>query len=167
MHTAYTVVVDVAFAVLPWTFIPQLQMPKAEKYLVAGTMSLGLLAAASGVKRTIEVEGFWGADILAGSVPTVLWSTVEVDLTLLCIAVPVVLPLFRTCLGSGRPRVAGRASRRAQGYQKHSHDDRQQLALRTIGGGSYQSRGAGGGSMSKTHSETHTRGSSSRADSPV
>ncbi|KAK7926707.1 hypothetical protein PG985_003705 [Apiospora marii] len=156
----YTVIVDLAFAILPWTFIPQLQMPKAEKYLVAGTMSLGILAAASGIKRTIEVEGFWGADILAGSVQTVMWSTVEVDLTMLCIAVPVVLPLFRTCLVNGRQHIR---SKRSQGYQKHSHssDDRQQLALRTIGGGSFQSGGAGG-SISKTNSETHTRGWSNR-----
>ncbi|KAK8033720.1 hypothetical protein PG991_003118 [Apiospora marii] len=157
---SYTVIVDLAFAILPWTFIPQLQMPKAEKYLVAGTMSLGILAAASGIKRTIEVEGFWGADILAGSVQTVMWSTVEVDLTMLCIAVPVVLPLFRTCLVNGRQHIR---SKRSQGYQKHSHssDDRQQLALRTIGGGSFQSGGAGG-SISKTNSETHTRGWSNR-----
>ncbi|KAK8052413.1 hypothetical protein PG993_003798 [Apiospora rasikravindrae] len=150
----YTVFVDLAFAVLPWTFIPQLQMPKGEKYLVAGTMSLGILAAASGIKRTIEVEGFWGADILAGSVQTVMWSTVEVDLTMLCIAVPVVLPLFRTCLNSGKLRMGRRS-----GYQKHSHDkhsgSHQQLALRTIGGGSIQTNG--GDSFAKKNSESHSR----------
>ncbi|KAK8080990.1 hypothetical protein PG997_008808 [Apiospora hydei] len=149
----YTVFVDLAFAVLPWTFIPQLQMPKGEKYLVAGTMSLGILAAASGIKRTIEVEGFWGADILAGSVQTVMWSTVEVDLTMLCIAVPVVLPLFRTCVAGGKMRMSRRS-----GYQKHSHDkhsgSRQQLALRTIGGGSIQTNG--GDSIAKRTSESHS-----------
>ncbi|KAK8128870.1 hypothetical protein PG984_009978 [Apiospora sp. TS-2023a] len=180
----YTVLVDLAFAILPWTFIPQLQMPKAEKYLVAGTMSLGILAAASGIKRTIEVEGFWGADILAGSVQTVMWSTVEVDLTLLCIAVPVIIPLFRTCLASGRQHYIRSKRSRSQGYQKHSHDksgnsgnseDQQQLALRTIGGSEFQPNNSSGGdgsrsgrdSLAKTNSETHTTESSIKADSPV
>ncbi|KAK7957876.1 hypothetical protein PG996_010677 [Apiospora saccharicola] len=178
----YILYLDLAFAILPWTFIPQLQMPKAEKYLVAGTMSLGILAAASGIKRTIEVEGFWGADILAGSVQTVMWSTVEVDLTLLCIAVPVIIPLFRTCLASGRQHYSRRSKRsRSQGYQKHhSHDksgnsgrseDQQQLALRTIGGSEFKpnnsSSGSGGYSIAKTNSETRTTESSARADSPV
>lgn len=175
---AYIVLVDLAFAVLPWTFIPQLQMPKGEKYMVAGTMSLGILAAASGIKRTVELGGFWGADILAGSVQTVMWSTVEVDLTLLCIAVPVIIPLFRTCVATGRQHI--RSKKRSQGYQKHSRDksssghgseDRQQLALRTIGGSEFQpnnsSSGSGGDSIAKTNSETHTRESSTRVDSPV
>ncbi|KAK8010055.1 hypothetical protein PG990_009020 [Apiospora arundinis] len=140
----YTVVVDVAFAILPWTFIPQLQMANAEKYLVAGTMSLGILAGASGVKRTLELEGFWGDEILQGSVQTVVWSTVEVDLTMLCIAVPVVLPLFRSLISNGKQRYRSKRS----GYQKHSVDkvsggSHDQVALRTIGGGT----------MSKSNSE--------------
>ncbi|KAK6827396.1 hypothetical protein PG987_010737 [Apiospora arundinis] len=144
MSFAYTVVVDVAFAILPWTFIPQLQMANAEKYLVAGTMSLGILAGASGVKRTLELQGFWGDEILQGSVQTVVWSTVEVDLTMLCIAVPVVLPLFRSLISNGKQRYRSKRS----GYQKHSADkvsggSHDQVALRTIGGGT----------MSKSNSE--------------
>ena len=84
---------------------------------------------------------------------TVVWSTVEVDLTMLCIAVPVVLPLFRACISNGKLRYRSRRS----GYQKHSADNKvsgdsggssskEQIVLRTIGGGT----------MSKANSEVST-----------
>ncbi|KAK8105101.1 hypothetical protein PG999_008460 [Apiospora kogelbergensis] len=150
MSFAYTVFVDVAFAILPWTFIPQLQMPRGEKYLVAGTMSLGILAGASGIKRTLELSGFWGDEILQGSVQTVVWSTVEADLTMLCIAIPVVLPLFRAVISNGKLRYRSRRS----GYLKQSGDK----ASGGSGGGSsskerFVLRTIGGGTMSKANSE--------------
>jgi hypothetical protein len=38
-----TVLVDFFFAIFPWIIVWDLQMPKREKYTIAGSMSLGLM----------------------------------------------------------------------------------------------------------------------------
>ena len=77
-----TVLVDFFFALFPWLIVWNLQRPQQEKYIIAGSMSLGLVyvpvafahderikltplsAAAAGIKRTTEVEGLYTGDYL-------------------------------------------------------------------------------------------------------
>ncbi|TLD05449.1 uncharacterized protein PgNI_09238 [Pyricularia grisea] len=94
------VLADLFFAVFPCVFVWQLNKPFQERLLIAGSMSLGLAAAACGVKRTIGLGGLQSANYTIDAIPTCAWSIAELAITLVCIAIPVCLPLFRQVLKS-------------------------------------------------------------------
>ncbi|KAK8043956.1 hypothetical protein PG994_012794 [Apiospora phragmitis] len=114
------VAADLFFALFPWLFVWQLNRPSQERLIIAVAMSLGLAAAACGVKRTID------------SIPTCAWSIAELAITLVCIAIPVCLPLFKHILSNYNlpPPVASEAS-----AQKPASPGGV-FALRTFGGSS-------------------------------
>ncbi|KAG9255793.1 uncharacterized protein F5Z01DRAFT_699609 [Emericellopsis atlantica] len=126
-----TILVDAYFALLPWPVVWDLQMPRREKYTIALSLSLGLVAAAAGIKRTTTVEGLYTPNYLYDSVGLIVWSAVEMAVTLICIGIPVCMPLYR--------RVWRRLNNEqsSSGYQKQSGDQEgsSSVALRTIGGG--------------------------------
>ncbi|KAK4120104.1 hypothetical protein N657DRAFT_580427 [Parathielavia appendiculata] len=128
-----TILVDFFFAFFPWIIVWPLQMPQREKYTIAGSMSLGLIAAAAGIKRTTEVEGLYTANYLKDSVGLIVWSSAEMAITLICIGIPVCRPLYRRAFRL----LLGEISSSAEGYQKQSAgpDGSHSLPLRTIGGG--------------------------------
>ncbi|KAH6640342.1 hypothetical protein F5144DRAFT_91105 [Chaetomium tenue] len=129
-----TILVDFFFAIFPWIIVWPLKMPQREKYTIAGSMSLGLIAAAAGIKRTTEVEGLYTPNYLKDSVGLIVWSAAEMSITLICIGIPVCRPLYKRAFR----RLFGETS--SAGYQKQSGDgggDNQSnsVPLRTIGGG--------------------------------
>ncbi|KAI5922871.1 hypothetical protein F4810DRAFT_711182 [Camillea tinctor] len=89
-----TIVVDIFFAVLPWTFIWKLSAPRRERITIAGSMSLGILAALAGAKRITEVQGV--RDVPVG---VIVWSQVEISLTLVCVGISVCGPLWLAQVG--------------------------------------------------------------------
>ncbi|KAK5651804.1 hypothetical protein OQA88_11672 [Cercophora sp. LCS_1] len=125
-----TILVDFFFAIFPWIIVWNLQMPKREKYTIAGSMSLGLIAAAAGIKRTTEVEGLYTPNYLRDSVGLIVWSSAEMAVTLICIGIPVCRPLYKRMF----QRIFGETGSSA-GYHKQSAGMDGSLALRTIGGG--------------------------------
>ncbi|KAK3303642.1 uncharacterized protein B0T15DRAFT_402521 [Chaetomium strumarium] len=136
-----TITVDFFFAVFPWIIVYPLQMPQREKYTIAGSMSLGLVAAAAGIKRTTEVEGLYTSNYLKDSVGLIVWSSAEMAVTLICIGIPVCRPLYKRAFR----RLFGASSyyNNSGGYQKQSNSHQPQqnnnnsnsVPLRTIGGG--------------------------------
>ncbi|CAP66972.1 uncharacterized protein PODANS_4_5490 [Podospora anserina S mat+] len=126
-----TIVVDFFFALFPWLIVMPLQMPKREKFTIAGSMSLGLIAAAAGIVRTFEVEGLYTASYLKDSVGLIVWSSAEMAITLICIGIPVCRPLYKRAFR----RLLGEST---SGYHKQSGGKDGQgssHALQTIGGG--------------------------------
>lgn len=121
------VAADVFFAVFPWLFVWKLNKPLKERAIIAGSMSLGLVAAAFGVKRTIGLGGLASDNYTTDSVPTCGWSIAELAITLVCIAIPVCLPLWRHLF----PRPAQSASSSKPGSGGI-------FALRTFGGATMQ-----------------------------
>ncbi|KAH6843269.1 hypothetical protein B0I37DRAFT_393535 [Chaetomium sp. MPI-CAGE-AT-0009] len=126
-----TILVDFFFAIFPWIIVWPLKMPQREKYTIAGSMSLGLIAAAAGIKRTTEVEGLYTPNYLKDSVGLIVWSAAEMAITLICIGIPVCRPLYKRAFR----RMFGESS--SAGYQKQSGNDNNSnsVPLRTIGGG--------------------------------
>ncbi|KUI60570.1 hypothetical protein VP1G_07795 [Cytospora mali] len=86
---AWCVFADFSFAVLPWLFIWSLNMSRHEKLTIAGSMSLGVFAGACGIVRTVALEGFNKA-----TVGLIVWSAAEMAITMVCIGIPVLRPLF-------------------------------------------------------------------------
>ncbi|PLB43458.1 hypothetical protein P170DRAFT_440925 [Aspergillus steynii IBT 23096] len=88
--------VDFYFALLPWIFIWKLNMKFKEKMSIAISLSLGFVACVCGIIRTIELGGLSSANYTEDTVSLVIWSGVELAVTLICVGIPTVRPLYRT-----------------------------------------------------------------------
>ncbi|KAH8898227.1 hypothetical protein GQ53DRAFT_627891, partial [Thozetella sp. PMI_491] len=89
------VIADLFFAIFPWYFIWQLNMKRREKLTIAGSMSLGILAGACGIFRTIETQGFTSDNYTAATLPLIVWSAAEIAVTMVCMGIPVLRPVYR------------------------------------------------------------------------
>ncbi|KAI5458778.1 hypothetical protein BGZ63DRAFT_362750 [Mariannaea sp. PMI_226] len=88
-------VVDFFFAIFPWIFIWGLNMKYKEKITIAGSMSFGIIAGVCGVVRTYEVATGFTANYTQDTVPLIIWSAAEMAVTLMCIGIPILRPLYR------------------------------------------------------------------------
>lgn len=50
-----SVVIDLWYAAMPWYLLHRLTRPRREKYLVQGSMSLGVIAAGCGIARALSI----------------------------------------------------------------------------------------------------------------
>ncbi|KAI1871210.1 uncharacterized protein JN550_004655 [Neoarthrinium moseri] len=121
------VLVDFFFALFPWLFIWKLQMNRREKMVILLSMSLGVIAGACGIKRTLEVPELASADYLRDTVGLIVWSAAEIAVTMICIGIPVCRPLYKTFLDRLNSSIGS-------GYFKGSSAAAAPLALHTFGG---------------------------------
>jgi hypothetical protein len=90
----WSVVLDLWYAAFPWFLLWKLNMPRKEKWLIAGSMSLGVLAAACGIKRAIELRNLGSPNYLQDVVGIIIWHAAELCTTMVCIGIPVCRPLY-------------------------------------------------------------------------
>ncbi|KAI5465272.1 hypothetical protein BGZ63DRAFT_410941 [Mariannaea sp. PMI_226] len=121
------VVVDFFFAMFPWLFIWRLQMNSREKIVILASLSLGVIAGACGIKRTVEVPELSSQDYLKDTVGLIVWSAAEISVTMICIGIPVCRPLYKRYLEKWTSRD------RSNKYQQQSEGG--SYALQTYGGG--------------------------------
>ncbi|EGY14177.1 uncharacterized protein VDAG_05341 [Verticillium dahliae VdLs.17] len=122
-----TIAVDIYFAVLPWIFIFKLNLSRREKLTIAGSLSLGILAAAAGGIRVMNVKGV--RDV---PVAVIVWSQVETSLTLICVGIPVCRPLWSRVIGKWWQSRHGESYERQNDARDPPSDP---IGLHTIGGG--------------------------------
>ncbi|KAG7110300.1 hypothetical protein HYQ44_011202 [Verticillium longisporum] len=122
-----TIAVDIYFAVLPWIFIFKLNLSRREKLTIAGSLSLGILAAAAGGIRVMNVKGV--RDV---PVAVIVWSQVETSLTLICVGIPVCRPLWSRVIGKWWQSRQGESYERQNDARDPPSDP---IGLHTIGGG--------------------------------
>jgi hypothetical protein len=132
--TVFTIIIDITFALLPWVFIWRLQMPQREKLVIAVSLSLGFLAGIAGIVRMAVI-----GNTLVVPVQVVISSTLDIALTLICVAVPTCMPLLRVwlpCIGGSQARSGGR-SRTGRAKLGNGDDGQAQagFGLHTFGGG--------------------------------
>ncbi|KAK8062670.1 hypothetical protein PG997_014767, partial [Apiospora hydei] len=125
-----TVFIDLMFALLPWNFVWKLNMSRKDKLIIAGSLSLGLLAAVAGIIRITYVRG-----VREVVYDMIIWSQVEISVTMICVSIPVCRPLWSRTIGSW----FNNTKRRNSGYVPvHQDEPRQRhgepVGLRTIGG---------------------------------
>ncbi|KAK1992519.1 hypothetical protein LX36DRAFT_554168, partial [Colletotrichum falcatum] len=97
------ILVDFLYAGLPWCFIWNLQKSKKEKVTILAGLSLGVLAGACGIKRTIEVPSLSSHNYLRDTVYLIVWSGGEIAVTMTCIAIPVCRPFYKRYFKKSRP----------------------------------------------------------------
>ncbi|KAH7308597.1 hypothetical protein B0I35DRAFT_442270 [Stachybotrys elegans] len=122
---SFTIVVDIVFAVLPWLFIWELQIKRQERIVILTTMSLGIAAAACGIKRAASNGGLTNPNYLKATVPLILWSAIEFAVTMICIGIAVCLPLYKDFLKRFISTVSQSHSRIGNMYPYKPGDDSQ------------------------------------------
>lgn len=94
---------DFVLAALPWHVIMFLRIKRKEKITIACGLSLGVLAGACSVVRTVELKTLSSMDnYVYDTAPMLLWSSSEVCLTIICACIPTLRPLYLR-LATGRP----------------------------------------------------------------
>ncbi|KAH7312592.1 hypothetical protein B0I35DRAFT_59363 [Stachybotrys elegans] len=119
------VVADFFFALFPWIFIWGLQMNQREKVVILVSMSLGVLAGACGIWRTLEVPQLSSPDYLRDTVGLIVWSAAEIAVTMICISIPVCRPLYKKYIDKLTS---------TGGSKGHDNPPSHDMPLRTFGG---------------------------------
>ncbi|KAM7208251.1 hypothetical protein V8F20_001531 [Naviculisporaceae sp. PSN 640] len=91
---------DFFFAIFPWMFIWSLRMPRREKIMLASSMSLGVIAGACGVVRTVVLSRLQVTDYTLNFAPYFIWAGAEIAVAMVCLAVPTLRPLYLRNHGS-------------------------------------------------------------------
>lgn len=86
---------DFVLALLPWHIILALKMKRKEKITIAVGLSLGILAGACSIVRTVELRSLSSMNEYVYDTATMLlWSSSEITLTVICACIPVLRPLY-------------------------------------------------------------------------
>ncbi|KAK1756493.1 hypothetical protein QBC47DRAFT_401396 [Echria macrotheca] len=112
------IVADFFFAAFPWLFIWGLNMRYKEKLTIAVSLSLGAIAGVAGIIRTVSLSGIASKNYTEDTVPLIIWSAVELAVTMICAGIPVLRPLFRRS-PTGSTNQSSSESKRSKGYYKH------------------------------------------------
>ncbi|KAI0601176.1 hypothetical protein F4775DRAFT_543060 [Biscogniauxia sp. FL1348] len=92
-------VCDFFFAIFPWLFIWALRMPQRDKIMLAGGMSLGVIAGACGITRTVVLSQLNVYNYTLNFVPYFAWAGAEIAVAMVCIGVPTLRPLYLKARG--------------------------------------------------------------------
>ncbi|KAK0614370.1 hypothetical protein B0T14DRAFT_570311 [Immersiella caudata] len=85
---------DFFFAIFPWMFIWSLRMPRREKIMLASGMSLGVIAGACGVIRTVVLSRLKINDYTLNFATYFVWAGAEIAVSMVCLGVPTLRPLY-------------------------------------------------------------------------
>ncbi|GAB1315278.1 hypothetical protein MFIFM68171_05488 [Madurella fahalii] len=95
LTSAYSGVMDLVLAIIPWKIIMSLQMQTKEKIGVALAMSMGVFAAASAFIKCSSLPQLGGRDFPHDGVTLVIWGTAEAAVTIMAASVPMLGILVR------------------------------------------------------------------------
>ncbi|RFN49797.1 hypothetical protein FIE12Z_5945 [Fusarium flagelliforme] len=141
----FCVVADFFFAGFPWLFILGLQMKMKEKIVILSSFSLGIIAGAFGIKRTLEVPKLTSPNHTKDPMGLIVWTAAEITVTMVCIGIPVCRPLYKKYFRKW-------TTRNSSNYPEHNSGA--SYPLQTIGGGIIPAKRAdrnGSGNTSDTH----------------
>jgi len=85
---------DFFFAIFPWLFIWSLRMPQREKIMLAGGMSLGVIAGACGITRTIVLAQLDVYNYTLNFNTYFAWAGAEIAVAMICVGIPTLRPLY-------------------------------------------------------------------------
>ncbi|KAL8320666.1 hypothetical protein RB597_007098 [Gaeumannomyces tritici] len=91
---AWSSACDFFFAIFPWLFIWSLRMPQREKIMLAGGMSIGVIAGICGIVRTIVLSRLDVYNYTLNFVPYFGWAGAEIAVAMFCVGIPTLRPLY-------------------------------------------------------------------------
>ncbi|MCJ1361086.1 hypothetical protein MMC16_000183 [Acarospora aff. strigata] len=98
--SAWSAVVDFAFAALPWVVVWKLEMKQKERLLICCAMSLGVFAGLCSIIRAIALNGLNArSDYTYETVGLILWSSTELLTSIVTACIPTLRPLWQQIFG--------------------------------------------------------------------
>lgn len=101
--TAASIVViltDVTFALIPLTFLSQVRRSLRDRLIIGSLMSLGLVASAASVVKTVMVQRFDQAEDPSGhGMSIALWASIEAQIGIIAACIPCLRAAFLRLLG--------------------------------------------------------------------
>ncbi|KAK0737829.1 hypothetical protein B0T18DRAFT_354511, partial [Schizothecium vesticola] len=101
---AYSGVMDIVLALLPWPIIWKLQMKRKEKIGVALAMSMGVFAGCAAFVKSTKIPLVLGGDFTYSGYDLVIWGAAEVAITICAASVPLLRVLIREVRSLTRQR---------------------------------------------------------------
>ncbi|KAI1497914.1 hypothetical protein F5X99DRAFT_395330 [Biscogniauxia marginata] len=95
LYSAFSVICDFSFAILPIFLIWGLQMDKRTKFALIPILSMGCVASSAVVVRFAYIEDFKDPDFLWATVDIAIWSTTEQGLAITAGSLATLRPLYR------------------------------------------------------------------------
>ncbi|GFP60294.1 hypothetical protein ACSS6W_000105 [Trichoderma asperelloides] len=95
LYSAFSVICDFTFALLPIVLIMQLQMNSKTKIALIPVMLMACVASVAVVVRFPYVKDFKTVDFLWATIDIAIWSTVEQGLAITAGSLATIRPLFR------------------------------------------------------------------------
>ncbi|KAI1080756.1 hypothetical protein F5B20DRAFT_589130 [Whalleya microplaca] len=97
---SWSAAMDFFLAAFPWWVLWNLNMQKKEKFTICVSLSLGVLAGVCGVVRTSGLQVLsQTADYLYATADSVMWTSSELTVTIICVSIPVLRPLWTRVIG--------------------------------------------------------------------
>ncbi|KAI1342947.1 hypothetical protein F5Y15DRAFT_428909 [Xylariaceae sp. FL0016] len=119
---AYSGVMDIILALLPWKIVWQLNMNKKERIGAICAMSLGIFAGLTSLVKTIVIPGPSTADI-DRSIQLLVLAVAEVAITIMAASIPILRALARDktpAAGGGGLFARNATQRRTQTHRRQS-----------------------------------------------
>ncbi|OHX00139.1 integral membrane protein [Colletotrichum incanum] len=95
LYSAFSVICDFTFAILPIVLIWKLKMDRKTKFALVPVMAMACIASAAVVVRMPFVKDFKNPDFLYATVDIAIWSTTEQGLAITAGSLATLRPLFR------------------------------------------------------------------------
>ncbi|KAJ2986282.1 hypothetical protein NUW58_g5102 [Xylaria curta] len=96
LYSAFSVICDFTFAILPIFLIYALQIDRRTKLALIPILSIGAVASIAVVIRFPYIKTFMDPDFLWATVDIAIWSTAEQGLAITAASLATLRPLFRT-----------------------------------------------------------------------
>ncbi|KAI9694028.1 MAG: hypothetical protein M1822_003299 [Bathelium mastoideum] len=110
---SWSAAMDFFLALFPWYILRNLNMKRKERIVICSSLSLGIFAGICGVIRTTGLNALSKtSDYLYETSPSVIWTSSELTLTIICVSVPALRPFWKRIVSSGFSSSGG--------YQKHA-----------------------------------------------
>ncbi|KAK1978618.1 hypothetical protein LZ30DRAFT_598722 [Colletotrichum cereale] len=109
--SAYSALMDILLAMLPWKMIWGLQMKIQEKVGVAVAMSMGLFAGSTAIIKCTTLPSFLSGDFTYDGSQLAIWGTIEAGVTIMAASIPVLRVLIRDVTTTARKYYGSSASR--------------------------------------------------------
>ncbi|KAK3385829.1 hypothetical protein B0H63DRAFT_510518 [Podospora didyma] len=140
---------DVIFALIPLSFLRHMRRPIRDRITIGVLMSLGLLASAASIAKTVVVQNFDPAGDTAGiGLSIALWASVEAQVGIIAACIPCLRGAFgRFLVRAGiAPREGSSLyGTRSTTWPQQHHQG--QMGMSNLGG---TGRGGGGGKRAST-----------------
>jgi len=90
---SFNIATDVVLCILPLPALWALSMPKSQRIILCGLVSMGIFACVASVMRLTQLHNLTGVDVSYQVVGTLNWSVAEVGTAIICASMSAMRPL--------------------------------------------------------------------------